>query len=212
MSGRYRKVLWRGGITVLALSEMYCTFPWRCSWFPPSHVGNGLSHWPSFPHTSSELPFSCFPGTSQLNVRKRSGRMAWLLSGSPLTTTCPSSGGRSHVKAEKARKRVKGRDSCPQTAQFKTSATTERGAGKTYARTLARDWSICPTYKFWCPLCSPSDIYKQKQVSGVCWPVTGRSYSGYYGYHYFVVSVGRALTRRCKSIWWLIQKQTRPLW
>lgn len=164
MSGRYRTVLWSSRITVLALSEMYCTFLWQCSWFPPSHVGNGLSHWPSFPHTSSELPFRRFPGTSQLNLRKRSGRMAWLFSGSPLTTTSPSSGGRSHVKAEKTRKWVKGWDSFKQTTQFKTSATAERGAGKTYARTLARDWSICQTYKFWCPLCSPSDICKQKQV------------------------------------------------
>lgn len=191
MSGRYRRVLWSSSITVLAFSEKYWTFLWQCSWFPPSHVGNGISHWPSFPHTSSELPFRYFPGASQLNLRKRSGRMAWLFSGSPLTTTCPSSGGRSHVEAKKTRKWVKGWDSCKQTAQFKTCATTKRGSGKTYARTLARDWSICQAYKFWCPLCSPSDICKQKNplnklcIIGVCWPVTGHSYSGYYGYHYF---------------------------
>lgn len=69
----------------------------------PSQVGNGLSHCPSLPHISIELPFRYVLGPWQLNVRNRSGRMGSLLSGKPFTITCPSAGGKSQLKAEETR-------------------------------------------------------------------------------------------------------------
>lgn len=68
----------------------------------PSQVGKGLFHRPSFPHTSVKLPLSCFPGSSQLNVRKRSGSMGASSSGKPITVTLPPAGGGSQLKAGEA--------------------------------------------------------------------------------------------------------------
>lgn len=73
-----------------------------------------------------ELPFRYFPGASQLNLRKRLGRTACLFSGSPLTTTSPSAGGRSHSKADKTQEWAKGWDFCQRTTRLKTSAAIER--------------------------------------------------------------------------------------
>lgn len=73
-----------------------------------------------------ELPFRYFPGASQLNRRKRSGRTACSFSGSPLTTTPPSAGGRLHFKAEKTQEWAKGWDFCQWITHIKMSAATER--------------------------------------------------------------------------------------
>lgn len=72
----------------------------------PSQVGNGLSHCPSLPHISTELPFRYIPGPSQLNVRKRSGSMGLSFSGKPFTITRPSVGGGLQLKAEETQQSV----------------------------------------------------------------------------------------------------------
>ena len=93
--GRHCNVCMLSCITSILCVEIFLIFKGL-----PSQEGNGLSHFPSLPHISIELPFRYVPGFSHLKLRKRSGSMGPSLSGKPFIFIRPFAGGGSQLKAE----------------------------------------------------------------------------------------------------------------
>lgn len=201
--------VWKTGIRLRNTNvTVWASSPVLCS-CPPSHVGNGWSHSPFFPQISMELPFRYFPGASQLNLRKRSGRTACSFSGIPLMTTSPSAGGRSHLNAGKRQEWAKGWDFYWQTTCLKTSAAIERltfahwhvigpfvqqtGSGINSARHIIPAKKSRLKQNNWCLLACDWTL--------LVWLLLFLTPVDYCG-----------LTLCYKSIWSSFQKQTLPRW